>query len=423
MDKLRIRGGEALQGVVPISGAKNAALPTMAACLLTEGTLFLENIPNLVDVQAMRALLEALGVTCHADLHAHRFSLSARSVKSVTAPYDLVRKMRASILALGPLVARHGTAKVSLPGGCAIGVRPVDLHLKGLEALGASINLKDGYICAEAPKGGLVGNVVTFPVVSVTGTENILMAATLARGTTTIINAALEPEISDLATCLNAMGAKITGHGTTTITIEGVPRLKGATHTILPDRIEAGTYALAAMITHGTLTLQASGLEQLLPSALTVFAHMGAQIDCRENHIAVSSSCELCSHDITTEPFPGYPTDLQAQAMAVLSLVPGSSIIRETIWENRFMHVAELVRMGADISVHGLTAVVRGVPALLGAPVMATDLRASFGLVLAGLAAKGETIINRIYHLDRGYEAVPEKLAACGASIERISAE
>jgi UDP-N-acetylglucosamine 1-carboxyvinyltransferase len=421
MDTLRIQGGRTLQGTVPISGAKNAALPVLAACLLTEKTLSLSNVPNLVDVRSMISLLDAFGVVCHANLQNHQINLSAASVKSVTAPYDLVRKMRASILVLGPLVARHGTAKISLPGGCAIGVRPVDFHLKGLEALGASIDLSDGYICANAPKGGLDGGVVTFPIVSVTGTENILMAATLARGTTTILNAAREPEITDLATCLNTMGARITGQGTSTITIEGVTQLKGAAHAILPDRIEAGTYALAAMVTRGKLTLQAPGLESLLASALSAFTKIGAHIECYNDRLVVSSPATPLACDITTEPFPGYPTDLQAQVMAVLTLAEGSSCIRETIWESRFMHVAELVRMGADISVHGLTAVVRGVPALLGAPVMATDLRASFSLVLAGLAAKGETIVTRIYHLDRGYEAVTEKLAACGASIERIS--
>jgi UDP-N-acetylglucosamine 1-carboxyvinyltransferase len=421
VDRLRLQGGHALHGTVPISGAKNAALPVMAACLLTDKTLSLENIPNLTDIRAMLALLEALGVDCHADLTAHRLHLSARFVKNVTASYDLVRKMRASILVLGPLVARHGKARVSLPGGCAIGVRPVDLHLKGLEALGASITLEDGYICAEAPKG-LIGGTVTFPVVTVTGTENILMAAVLARGTTILVNAALEPEIVDLAECLNAMGAKITGHGTFTITIEGVPVLKGTHHAIIPDRIEAGTYALAAMMTHGNLILKGRHLGQLLPSVFATFSQIGAHIDQKEDQVTLSSSM-LRACDITTEPFPGYPTDLQAQVMTVLSLAQGSSIIRETIWENRFMHVAELTRMGADISVHGLTAVVRGVSELQGAPVMATDLRASFSLVLAGLMAKGETIINRIYHLDRGYEAVQDKLTACGACIERIPAE
>jgi UDP-N-acetylglucosamine 1-carboxyvinyltransferase len=381
----------------------------------------LENVPHLTDIRALLRLLETLGVTSTMDGPAHRLTLSAHALQQVLAPYDLVRKMRASILVLGPLVARHGKAKVSLPGGCAIGVRPVDLHLRGLEMLGASLSLEDGYICAEAPKG-LVGGTVTFPVTTVTGTENLLMAATLARGTTTIVNAALEPEVRDLATCLNAMGARITGLGTPTLTIEGVSALSGAKHTIIPDRIEAGTYALAAMATRGALTLKAHALGTLLPSELPMLIQMGAQITQEEESITVSAPETLSACDITTEPFPGYPTDLQAQGMAVLSLAQGSSIIRETIWENRFMHIAEFVRMGADISVHGLTAVVRGVPCLQGAPVMATDLRASFGLIIAGLAAQGETMLHRLYHLDRGYEATEKKLSACGACVERVRA-
>ncbi|MDR2412098.1 MAG: UDP-N-acetylglucosamine 1-carboxyvinyltransferase [Holosporales bacterium] len=421
MDCLKIQGGRPLKGEVLISGAKNAALPAMAACLLTEAPLQLNNVPDLADIRAFLLLLETLGVTYQKGPDLHQLTLSAASLQQVLAPYDLVRKMRASILVLGPLLARHGKAKVSLPGGCAIGVRPIDLHLKGLEALGASISLEDGYICAESPRG-LVGGTITFPIVTVTGTENLLMAATLAQGTTTLINAALEPEIADLAQCLNAMGARITGLGTPTLTIEGVPTLKSASHTILPDRIEAGTYALAAIATKGTLTLRAPRLTLLLPRALSIFTQIGAKITVEKQGLTIAAPTTFSSCDITTEPFPGYPTDLQAQAMAVLTLAEGTSLIRETIWENRFLHVAELVRMGARISVQGLTAVVRGVSVLQGAPVMATDLRASSSLVIAGLAARGETTINRLYHLDRGYEAVEEKLMACGACVERVPA-
>jgi len=417
MDKIAIRGGIALHGDIKISGAKNAALPLMAACLLTDKVLELVNIPELSDIASMAELLSQLGVSIDRDIYGMR--LSAKNLLSTTAPYDVVRKMRASVLVLGPLVARSGEAHVSLPGGCAIGIRPIDLHLKGLEALGAQITLEDGYVHARAPQG-LRGGSFTFPIVSVTGTENLLMAATLAKGETRLINAAREPEIADLAHCLNAMGAKITGIGTDTLIIEGVDSLEGITHEVIPDRIETGTYAMAAALTGGNIRLLHGRLD-LIPTVAPLLQQAGVTLEEEGNILHVKApSGRIQGVDMMTEPFPGFATDLQAQWMALMTLSEGASMITETIWENRFMHVPELCRMGANITVHGSSALVRGVKQLKGAPVMATDLRASVSLVLAGLVAEGETQINRVYHLDRGYEKVEEKLRGCGADIERV---
>lgn len=421
MDKIVIRGGIPLHGDIVISGAKNAALPLMAACLLSDQPLELINVPELSDIASMAELLSQLGVAIEVDKKPdHRvYRLSAKHLLSTTAPYDVVRKMRASVLVLGPLVARDGEAHVSLPGGCAIGIRPIDLHLKGLEALGAEITLEDGYVHAKAPKG-LIGADFTFPVVSVTGTENLLMAATLAKGQTRLINVAREPEVTDLAHCLNAMGAKISGMGTDTLIIEGVDRLKQASHTVISDRIEAGTYAMAAALTGGRLRLKGAYLD-LMPTPISLLQQAGVDLKEEDDAIIVKApSSRLQGVDMMTEPFPGFATDLQAQWMALMSMAEGASMITETIWENRFMHVPELCRMGANITVHGASALVRGVKQLKGAPVMATDLRASVSLVLAGLIAEGDTFINRVYHLDRGYERVEEKLRACGADIERV---
>jgi len=421
MDKIKIRGGTPLAGEIKISGAKNAALPLMAACLLTDKPLHLINVPDLSDIASMSQLLAQLGVDLQVDKTSpsSRMSLIAQNLFNVTAPYDIVRKMRASFLVLGPLVARAKKACVSLPGGCAIGTRPIDLHLKGLEALGAEITLEGGYVHATAPHG-LKGATFTFPLVSVTGTENLLMAATLAEGQTRLINAAREPEIGDLAQCLNEMGAKISGIGTDTLIIEGVKQLEGATHQVIADRIEAGTYAMAAAITNGDVHLKGARLD-LIPTVASLLQQAGAKLVEGEEGIHVKSAAKsLQGVDVMTEPFPGFATDLQAQWMALMSIAQGVSMVTETIWENRFMHVPELCRMGANITVHGASALVRGVEHLKGAPVMATDLRASVSLVLAGLVASGETIINRVYHLDRGYEHVEEKLRACGADIERI---
>lgn len=421
MDKISIRGGIPLHGEIKISGAKNAALPLMAACLLSDKPLSLVNIPDLTDISSMSELLTQLGVTIHLEKtpDENTMHLCAKDLSSTTAPYDVVRKMRASVLVLGPLVARAGEAHVSLPGGCAIGVRPIDLHLKGLEALGATITLGDGYVHAKAPQG-LVGTTFTFPLISVTGTENLLMAATLAKGETRLINAAREPEISDLAHCLNAMGAKISGIGTDTLVIEGVDRLEGAMHQVISDRIEAGTYAMAAAITKGKIRLKGTRLD-LIPTVARLLQQAGVILEETEGDLIVTApSTRLQGVDVMTEPFPGFATDLQAQWMALMSLAEGASMITETIWENRFMHVPELCRMGANITVHGSSALVRGVKELKGAPVMATDLRASVSLVLAGLVAEGETLISRVYHLDRGYERVEEKLSACGANIRRV---
>jgi UDP-N-acetylglucosamine 1-carboxyvinyltransferase len=420
MDQIRIRGGVALDGVVPIAGAKNAALPLMAASLLTRDTLRLGNVPALADVATMARLLAQHGVAVAAgEGGAATVDLCAADIASTTAPYDLVRKMRASVLVLGPLVARCGEARVSLPGGCAIGPRPVDLHIEGLRRLGAEIELKGGYIEARAP-GGLHGAEIVFPSVSVGATENLLMAAVLAQGETRLINAAREPEIGDLARCLQAMGAEIDGAGNDRIKVRGVARLGGAHHRIIPDRIETGTYMMAAAATGGRLRLTGARLD-LVAAVARILDAAGVEIGASEDEIRVQCrGRRLAGVDITTEPYPGFPTDLQAQVMALMTTAAGASMITETIFENRFMHVPELARMGADITVHGTSAVVRGVPRLLGAPVMATDLRASVSLVVAGLAAQGETVINRVYHLDRGYERIEEKLARCGARIERV---
>jgi UDP-N-acetylglucosamine 1-carboxyvinyltransferase len=426
MDRIRIRGGRRLQGEIQISGAKNAALPLMAAALLTVEPLRLANVPELVDIATMASLLSQLGATISVVEPAagavpaiRGMLLQASDIADTTAPYDLVRKMRASVLVLGPLVARCGEAKVSLPGGCAIGTRPVDLHLKGLAQLGAEIELQDGYVIARAPNG-LVGGRVVFPNVSVGATENIMMAAALARGETEIVNAAREPEIVDLAHCLTAMGADIAGIGTDTLHIRGVERLHGADHAVIPDRIETGTYAMAAAITDGDIELIGARLDQLEAVAQTL-TQASVRVEPTTRGLRVRRvNGDLTGVDVMTEPFPGFPTDLQAQFMALMTAASGAAMITETIFENRFMHVPELCRMGASINVHGASAMVRGVKRLTGAPVMATDLRASVSLVLAGLAADGDTILNRVYHLDRGYERLVDKLGACGAEIERL---
>jgi UDP-N-acetylglucosamine 1-carboxyvinyltransferase len=417
MDRIRLRGGRPLKGSIPIGGAKNAALPLMAAALLSDGPLVLTNAPALDDTRTMAKLLEQHGLSVAHDLDARTMTLGGAATNLV-APYDLVRKMRASVLVLGPLLARYGEAKVSLPGGCAIGTRPVDLHLKGLEQMGAKIDLDSGYMTARAP-GGLKGARVFFTQVSVGATENLLMAATLADGMTELVNAAREPEIDDLAHCLIAMGAKIEGIGTDRLRIEGVKALHGATHAIVPDRIEAGTFACAAAVTGGEILLKGARIEHL--GAVTrVLCEAGVDVDETEGGVMVRRASGLRGVDVMTEPFPGFATDMQAQFMAVMAVAEGASMITETIFENRFMHVPEMNRMGARINVQGRSAIVRGVSRLSGAPVMATDLRASVSLILAGLAAGGETIVNRVYHLDRGYERLEEKLAAVGASIERL---
>jgi UDP-N-acetylglucosamine 1-carboxyvinyltransferase len=417
MDRIRIRGGRALNGTIPIGGAKNAALPLMAAGLLADGPLVLENAPDLADIATMGGLLAQHGLAVEHDRRTRRITLSG-SATNLVAPYDLVRKMRASVLVLGPLVARYGEAKVSLPGGCAIGTRPVDLHLKGLEQMGAEIVLDSGYIQARAPKG-LSGARILFPQVSVGATENLLMAATLAHGTTELINAAREPEIGDLAECLIAMGARIEGAGTDRLKIEGGHALRGATHRIVSDRIEAGTYACAAAIAGGEVLLGGARLDHMAAVARTL-RETGVELEEVPQGLRVRRLNGLHGADVMTEPYPGFATDMQAQFMALMAVAEGASMVTETIFENRFMHVPELTRMGARINVHGASAIVRGVPKLSGAPVMATDLRASVSLVLAGLAAEGDTIVNRVYHLDRGYEHVEQKLAAVGAEIERL---
>lgn len=420
MDQIRVRGGNALRGSIAISGAKNATLPLMVASLLTDETLTLVNIPHLADIVTLSALLVQHGVTVSLDGPDRRtINLTAATIENTTAPYDLVRKMRASILVLGPLVARCGVARVSLPGGCAIGARPVDLHLKGLSQLGAEIELSEGYVTAHAPNG-LTGARIVFPQVSVGATETLLMAATLARGETVLINAAREPEVVDLAHCLIKMGARIEGVGGDTLTIAGVNRLGGAVHPVIADRIEAGTYAMAAAITGGALELIHAGRETLA-ACTGKLLECGMRIQETERGLLVAHTGEpLVGVDCMTEPFPGFPTDLQAQFMTLMTIAEGASMITETVFENRFMHVPELMRMGANINIHNHSAMVRGVKHLTGAPVMATDLRASVSLVLAGLAAQGETLINRVYHLDRGYERIEDKLGACGADIERV---
>jgi UDP-N-acetylglucosamine 1-carboxyvinyltransferase len=422
MDAIRIYGGVPLRGEIPISGAKNAALPLMAACLLSDEPLVLENVPALADIKTMSQLLSQHGADVTRDGTDHALTLHAKTISSTEAPYDLVRKMRASVLVLGPLVAREGRARVSLPGGCAIGTRPVDLHLKALEALGAEIELTGGYVEARLPAGRarLKGAHFTFPMVTVGGTENVLMAAALAEGETVIENAAREPEITDLAKCLIAMGAKIEGLGSGTLRVQGVDRLHAARHAVVPDRIETGTYAIAAAITRGNLTLTNTRAD-LLDSVLDAMRQTGVSVTVGESSITVTADNGLKGVDVMTEPYPGFPTDMQAQWMALMTTAEGAAMVTETIFENRFMHVPELGRFGADVNVHGASAIVRGKANLSGAPVMATDLRASVSLVLTGLAAKGETVVNRVYHLDRGYERLEEKLAACGARIERIT--
>jgi UDP-N-acetylglucosamine 1-carboxyvinyltransferase len=415
MDSIRITGGVPLSGTISISGAKNAALPLMTCGLLTDERLVLSNVAKLADLATMAELLAQHGVAVEPE--GRTLSIGGRITNTV-APYDIVSKMRASILVLGPLLARVREARVSLPGGCNIGTRPVDLHLKGLEAMGAVIKLDGGYIDATAPTG-LHGASIVFPFVSVGATENLLMAAALADGTTTLKNAAREPEITDLAKCLIAMGANITGLGTDTLVIEGQKSLHGAHHAILPDRIETGTYACAAAITGGKLFLENARAEDL-GAVLSSLREAGILITEEANGFWVERANGLHGVDVVTEPFPGFPTDMQAQFMALMSVADGASMVTETIFENRFMHVPELNRMGARINAHGSSAIIRGVKKLSGAQVMATDLRASFSLVLAGLAAEGETTISRVYHLDRGYESVEEKLKACGARIERI---
>lgn len=417
MDKLAIIGGRPLYGRVPISGAKNSALKVMVATLLTDETLTLTNMPRLADVDMLLRLLQQHGA--EVDFQGSTLTLTTRDITSTEAPYDLVRKMRASFNVLGPLLAREGKAKVSLPGGCAIGARPVDLHIKALTAMGAKIDLDEGYVFAEAPNG-LHGAEISFPFVSVGATEHTMLAATLADGETIISNAAREPELTDLADCLNAMGAKISGAGTSTITIEGVAQLKGGTHHVLPDRIETGAYAMAVGATGGELTLEGTSAA-LLGAALPVLEEAGLDISESENGLLVRKTGARCSAvDIVTQPFPGFPTDLQAQFMALMATAEGVSKIKETIFENRFMHAPELARMGAKVSVDGQVATVKGMARLKGAPVMATDLRASMSLVIAALAAEGQTMVNRVYHLDRGFERLEEKLAECGALIERV---
>jgi len=424
MDKIRIRGGARLKGEIPISGAKNAALPLMAACLLSDEPLTLTNVPKLADVAFMADLLRHLGAEVEWTRDAAlggRYRLCAADLMDTTADYDIVRKMRASFLVLGPLLARAGQAKVSLPGGCAIGARPVDLHLKALEALGAVIELSDGYVIASAPVG-LKGAHIEFPLVSVGATEHVLMAATLADGQSVIANAAREPEIDDLARCLIAMGARISGLGTSTLVVDGVEALHAATHSVLPDRIETGTYAMAAAVAGGEIELTGTRAD-LIGALVDLLKAAGAEVEETNRGLTVTrNGVRPKSVSAATAPFPGFPTDLQAQLMALMATAEGTSHIKETIFENRFMHVPELLRMGADIKVEGDTAIVCGVPELKGAPVMATDLRASVCLVLAGLAAEGETIVNRVYHLDRGFEQLEEKLRHVGADIERLPA-
>jgi UDP-N-acetylglucosamine 1-carboxyvinyltransferase len=409
--------------VIAIGGAKNAALPLMAASLLTAETLSLENVPDLVDIATMANLLvqhgAAIGTSEIGAVDAHRLDLTAAHITSITAPYDLVRQMRASVLVLGPLLARCGRARVSMPGGCAIGTRPIDLHIAGLRRLGAQIELHEGYVDARAPKG-LRGAEIVFPMVSVGATEDLMMAATLAEGETVLINAAREPEITDLAECLIKMGARIDGIGGDRLRINGVGRLRGAVHRIIPDRIETGTYLMAAAATGGEVVLTRTRPD-FVTAVARVLDSAGIELLAAEDSIRVRRRGDgLDGVDVTTEPYPGYPTDLQAQFMALMATARGASLITETIFENRFMHVPELTRMGASITVQGASAMVRGVPRLFGAPVMATDLRASVSLVIAGLVAEGETVINRVYHLDRGYERLEDKLAACGARIERL---
>ena len=428
MDRIRIVGGRPLNGTIPISGAKNAALPLMIAGLLTEETLILDNVPRLADVAQLQRILGNHGVDITAvgkrpgdrEYQGQTLRVSAADIIDTTAPYELVSRMRASFWVIAPLVARMRHAKVSLPGGCAIGTRPVDLLIMALEKLGAELSIDGGYVIARAP-GGLKGAAIDFPKVTVSGTHVALMAATLAEGTTVIGNAACEPEIADVADCLTKMGARISGAGTPRIVVEGVAGLHGARHTVLPDRIEAGTYAMAVAMTGGEVQL-AGARPELLQSALDVLTEAGVEISVNAEGIRVArNGAGIRPVVVTTAPFPGFPTDLQAQLMALMAGAGGASRITETIFENRFMHVQELARFGAKISLNGETATIDGTARLRGAPVMATDLRASVSLVIAGLAAEGETVVNRVYHLDRGFERLEAKLSACGASIQRIS--
>ncbi len=428
MDRIQITGGQQLNGTIPISGAKNAALPLLIASLLTDDRLTLKNVPNLADVNLLVRILRNHGVDLAVDgkrtgpiQHlGETFHLTARDVVDTTAPYEMVSRMRASFWVLGPLIARMGVAKVSLPGGCAIGTRPVDLHLMGLKALGAEIEIEGGYVIAKAPKG-LRGAHIVFPKVSVGATHNVLLAAALARGETVIENAAREPEIGDVADCLVKMGARIDGIGTSVLRIQGRERLEGAVHTVLPDRIETGTFAFAVAATGGDVLLEGAKATHL-KTALDVLAETGARVEETPRGIRVArTDGGIAPVSVETQPFPGFPTDLQAQLMALVTRAGGTSVIRETIFENRFMHVQELARLGADIHLHGDTATIKGVKTLTGAPVMATDLRASVSLVIAGLMAEGMTTINRVYHLDRGFEQLEQKLTRCGALVERIA--
>lgn len=420
MDSILVKGNGALNGAIPIAGAKNACLTLMPATLLSDEPLTLTNAPRLSDIATMTQLLESLGAEVASLQDGLVLAMSSHSITNRKADYDIVRKMRASILVLGPMLAREGHAIVSLPGGCAIGARPVDLHLKALEAMGAELDLRDGYVHAKAPGGRLRGAVVEFPFVSVGATENALMAATLAKGTTVLKTAAREPEIVDLAQCLRKMGAQIEGEGTDTITIQGVDRLHGATHPVVTDRIELGTYMLVPAICGGEVECLGGKLSLVGAFAERLDA-AGVSVEETPRGLKVSRmNGRVKAVNVTTEPFPGFPTDLQAQMMALLCTADGVSVLEEKIFENRFMHAPELIRMGARIDVSGGTARVTGVAKLRGAPVMATDLRASVSLILAGLAAEGETVVSRVYHLDRGYERVEEKLRACGAQIERI---
>jgi len=427
MDSIHIVGGTRLEGAIPISGAKNAALTLLPCALLTDEKLTLANLPRLADVDSFGHLLNGLGVSTKIEglkkgEIGRRMTLRAKNILSTTAPYDMVRRMRASILVLGPMLARAGEATVSLPGGCAIGDRPIDLHLKALEAMGAIIEITAGYVRAIAPRGGrLPGGEFTFPVVSVGATENAVMAAVLAKGRTQLFNAAREPEIVDLCRLLQAMGAQIQGVGSGHISIEGVEKLRGTTYTVMPDRIEAGSYACAAGITGGSIDLVGARAEDML-AITNALAQTGMLVEFHDKGIRVSADGKLKPLAVSTAPYPGFPTDMQAQFMAMLALADGESFLEETIFENRYMHVPELRRMGASIDVRGRSALVHGVEELTGASVMATDLRASMSLVLAGLAARGETEVLRVYHLDRGYERLEEKLSAVGATIERRSA-
>jgi UDP-N-acetylglucosamine 1-carboxyvinyltransferase len=421
MDSILVKGGGELNGVIPIAGAKNACLTLMPATLLSEEPLTLTNAPRLSDIRTMTQLLGSLGAEVVSLQGGQVLAMSSHNIHNHTADYDIVRKMRASFLVLGPMLARDGHAIVSLPGGCAIGARPVDLHLKALEAMGADLELRDGYVHAKAPGGRLKGAVVDFPFVSVGATENALLAASLAKGTTVLTNAAREPEIVDLVHCLRRMGAQIDGEGTNTITIQGVDRLGGATHPVVTDRIELGTYMLAPAICGGEVELLGGRID-LVAAFCEKLDAAGVSVEETARGLKVTRrNGRVSAVDVTTEPFPGFPTDLQAQMMALLCTADGTSVLEEKIFENRFMHAPELIRMGAKIEVHGGQATVTGVDKLKGAPVMATDLRASISLILAGLAAEGETVVSRVYHLDRGYERVEEKLGACGAHIERVS--